>query len=380
MMGVIIQICVIVFLPALLIDLTRRFKALRFMGPILLAYLVGIILANLPFVSWDKYLSMSISEVAVPIAIPLVLMSTNLLKWLKLAKTTVLSFVLVMVAAIASSLLTVFLFKDSLDISWKVAGMLTGCYTGGTPNLIAVGMSLNVPGDTMVLINTSDMIWGGMYFLLLTSVVKKVYRRFLPKFVHTEDYTGGIDPFMQGVFSGGKRQGIRNIVLTVGISLVITGFTVGLSMLIFGTMSMVFILLVVSTLGVGLSFSSRMHKIRGTWHIGQYVILLFSIGLGGTVDLAEFFRASHTMVLYVGVMMFSAIIIHFVLCKIFKIDSDTALITSTAGIYGPAFIAPVANALDNQEVVVSGLITGLAGYAIGNYLGLMVAALTQWVI
>lgn len=380
MIGAILQVITIVLLPALLIDLTKRFKILRFMGPILLAYLAGIILANLPFLTWDRNLSMSISEVAVPIAIPLVLMSTNLLKWLKLARTTVLSFILVMVAAIASSLFTVFLFRDSLDISWKVAGMLTGCYTGGTPNLIAVGMSLDVPGDAMVLINTSDMIWGGLYFLLITSVVKKVYRRFLPKFVHTEDHTGGVDPFMQGVFSTGKRKGILNILLTVGISLLITGFTVGISMLIFGEMSMVFILLVVSTLGVGISFSSKMHKIKGTWHIGQYVILLFSIGLGGTVDIAEFFKVSHTMVLYVGVMMFTAIIIHFILCKIFKIDSDTALITSTAGVYGPAFIAPVANSLNNQEVVVSGLITGLAGYAIGNYLGLMVAALTQWII
>ena len=43
--------------------------------------------------------------------------------------------------------------------------------------------------------------------------------------------------------------------------------------------------------------------------------------------------------------MFGALIIHLLLCLIFKIDADTTLITSTAGVYGPAFIGPVAESL-----------------------------------
>jgi uncharacterized membrane protein len=49
------------------------------------------------------------------------------------------------------------------------------------------------------------------------------------------------------------------------------------------------------------------------------------------------------------------------------------LITSTAGIFGPAFIGPVAERLRNREVIVPGLTCGLVGYAIGNYLGFAVA-------
>jgi uncharacterized membrane protein len=60
-------------------------------------------------------------------------------------------------------------------------------------------------------------------------------------------------------------------------------------------------------------------------------------------------------------------------CKAVQIDADTALITSTAGIYGPAFIAPVAGAMKNKEVMLPGLITGILGYAVGNYLGIAVA-------
>ncbi len=65
------------------------------------------------------------------------------------------------------------------------------------------------------------------------------------------------------------------------------------------------------------------------------------------------------------------------LAMVFRIDTDTTIITSTAGIYGPAFIIPVAEGIKNREVVVSGLTCGLAGYAIGNYLGFAVAWLLR---
>lgn len=376
----IFQVAFMGVIPVGLVYITKKQKALKFMGPILLAYVVGILMANIPFSPWDRSLSMSVSEIAVPIAIPLVLMSTNLLKWIKLAKKTVFSFIMVMVAAMLSSIISVVIFRNTIDVSWKLSGMLTGCYTGGTPNLIAVGMSLGVPSKTIVMINSCDMLIGGIYFILITSVLKKVYRRFLPEFSRNGSESGEIDPFMQGIFSNGRKKGFKNIGITVGLAIMATAITVGSVLLVTGEMAMIPILLIVSTFGIGFSFSKKLHKIEGTWHIAQYVILLFSVGLGGTVDLKGFFRSSPTLLLYTATIMIFAIVIHFILCKMFKIDSDTAMITSVAGVFGPAFIAPVANAIDNQDVVVSGLITGLAGYAVGNYLGLAVAFLAKIVI
>ena len=60
--------------------------------------------------------------------------------------------------------------------------MLTGCYTGGTPNLMAIGMGLNINSETLVMVNTCDMVLGGCYFFLMVSVVKLGLRKILPKF------------------------------------------------------------------------------------------------------------------------------------------------------------------------------------------------------
>ena len=53
------------------------------------------------------------------------------------------------------------------------------------------------------------------------------------------------------------------------------------------------------------------------------------------------------------------------------------IITSTAAIYGPAFIGPVANAIKNRDMIVPGITMGLLGYAIGNYIGIGIAMLLR---
>ncbi len=376
----ILQVILIVGLPFLLTWAAKVSKTLRFVGPILLAYIAGILLANIPGIPWDRSLAQTISEVAVPIAIPLILMCTDLIKWFKLAKSTVVSFVLVLISALLASIVASLVFRNSVDTPWKLAGMLTGCYTGGTPNLMGIGMALKVPSETIVLVNTSDMLWGGTYFILITSVMKKVYRKLLPPFQSNGSETELDDPFMQPVFSKGIKNGIGNIALTLGLAILATGVAVGISILTTGRMATVLILLLVSAIGIGYSFWKRLHHVEGSWHIGQYMILLFSIALGGTVDVKLFFSSSPTILLYTACVMFGAIIIHLILSIIFKIDADTAMITSTAGIYGPAFIGPVANALNNREVVVSGMISGLAGYAVGNFLGIGISYLIDLMI
>lgn len=60
-----------------------------------------------------------------------------------------------------------------------------------------------------------------------------------------------------------------------------------------------------------------------------------------------------------------------------RVDRDTANITSVAGIFGPPFVPPVAKALGNREIIVSGITTGILGLALGNYLGMGMAWLLR---
>ena len=67
------------------------------------------------------------------------------------------------------------------------------------------------------------------------------------------------------------------------------------------------------------------------------------------------------------------------LSKIFIIDTDTMIITSTALVCSPPFVPVVAGALRNREIVVPGITIGIVGYAIGNYLGFLLSELLKGV-
>ena len=73
--------------------------------------------------------------------------------------------------------------------------------------------------------------------------------------------------------------------------------------------------------------------------------------------------------LFITWCYFGSLILHLILAKIFKVDADNFLITSTAFVFSPPFVPLVANALKNKDVIVTGITGGIIGYIIGNYLG-----------
>ncbi len=345
----------------------RLSKKLGFLSPILLCYLTGAIIGNIGFVPFDKAISTSVSEIAVPIAIPLILFSTDFKGWFKLARKTVISFSLGIVSVTVAAILAAVLFGETVDEYWKVSGMLAGLYTGGTPNLVAIGLGSGVSQETLVLTNTSDVILGGAYYLFLITGAKWLFGKFLPPFKST-----GIIVSEKDIFNGEGRSGAVGTAVAVGLSVAITAVSVGISMLVTGKMDVVMIMLLVTTFGIAASFVKKIRRLKGTYGMGEYAILIFSLAMGLSIDIGKLATSSPSIFIYTAFVLAVAIIIHLIFAAIFRIDTDTMIITNTAGIYGPAFVGPVASALKNREVIISGLTSGLVGYAVGNYLGFFI--------
>ena len=81
--------------------------------------------------------------------------------------------------------------------------------------------------------------------------------------------------------------------------------------------------------------------------------------------------------LFCWVILIPSVLLHLLVCYFLKIDRDTALVTSMAGIFGPAFIPALSDRLNNRWILVSGITTGLVGLALGNFLGLLISYLLK---
>lgn len=372
-------ILVLVFLgfPAVAVYGANRNKILEWMSPVVFCYLFGILLGNIPGWTPDADLANTFTEVTVLLAIPLLLFSTDFPKWLNQAPRAVLSFGLAAVSVMAVAAVTTLVVNQPDPETWKMAGMTVGVYTGGTPNMSAIGLALDVSDEKFVLINGADVLLSAVYLLFLMTIAQRVLRRFLPAYRRTgiagENHGSGMeaDPLAAIKTRPGAVAG------ALGLSLLVAGLTVGAVSIFDDSLPIAPVILSVTTLGIALSFVPRIRNLTGAYETGQYLLLIFAVAIGTLANIREMAEAFSTVFVFVAIVLGAAILLHYLLAALFRIDADTVLITSTAAVFGPAFVGPIAAVLKNREIVVSGLTTGVVGYAVGNYAGLAIAYLLQ---
>ena len=364
----VIQIILCLAFPGLALWAATKSRLVEKLGPVVLCYGFGIALGNLPGLTLDRGTALHLSEAAVPLAIPLLLFSTELSAWVKLARSLLLCFALACVAAVIAAGAVGFLFRAQTDEWWKVAGMLVGVYVGGTANMSAIGLALAAKQETFVLLNAADVVAGGAYLLFLVSVGQRAAQFVLPRFAGSTD--------ADETAAAKTPKSPPKMAVAFALAVLIVGSTVGLSFALFERLEPPFVLLGITSLGIAASLSRHVRALHGSYDVGEYALLCFCVAVGSLADVRLLTGTSPTLMLFVFGVMTAAILLHVGLAALFRLDADTTLITSTATIFGPAFIGPVAAALKNRRLVAPGLTMGLMGIALGTYLGLG----TAWVL
>jgi uncharacterized membrane protein len=374
-MNILLPILAVLGFPYLIVNFEKKFKPIEWLSPVVCCYGLGIILGNLSFLSWDTGLARTFSEVSVMLALPMLLLATDFPAWFKLAKTTILSFGLLIVSVMLVSYFSGLLFKDYDPEVWKMTGMLVGVYVGGTANLTAIGKMLEIRDEAFITLNAVDVALGGAYLLFIMSFGVKILTYFLKPFDHSLNPENDMD-----VLNWKKLSGLHKLKNSV-ILIVLCGFSVGVSLLLSKLMtggeSAGLIILGLTVIALSLSFFPKIRHFEGSQEVGHYFLLVFCVAVGSLANASQLLTGKMWYFAFCSVVMFGSIILHFACCYFFKIDRDTAIITSMAGIFGPAFVAPMSDVLKNRAILVSGITTGLVGIGLGNFVGLFVAWLLK---
>jgi uncharacterized membrane protein len=132
----------------------------------------------------------------------------------------------------------------------------------------------------------------------------------------------------------------------------------------------IFIILSITTLSISGSFIGWLNRIEKTFQLGMYFILVFSFAVASMANLGTMFSIGFLgLFAYISYAYFGTLLLHIILSKIFRINADDFLITTTAFVFSPPFVPVVAGALKNKDVIITGITVGIIGYVIGNYLG-----------
>lgn len=372
-------VALFITIPALVIYLCYRFAVPRKIGAVLLCYIGGMALGNsglLP-VGFASVQS-TMADATVAIALPLLLFSLDVRKWFRVAGKGLLCMGLAAVAIVIVTFALRFVFATGDAESWKLAGLAAGVYTGGTPNLASIKSALQVGNDTYILFHTYDTVISLLYIVFMSSVAKPLLGRFLPAFKHGTGQTAGAEDENESIdaYSGiWKPRVIAGLAAALAVSAAIVGASLFVGELCPQSARTAVTILSITTLGIAASFVKPVRAIKKTFQAGMYVIYVFCFVVASMTRLDSLVHIDWGILGYVTAAIVGSVAVHALLSKLARIDVDTFIITSVSAICSPPFVPVVAAGIKNSAVLVSGITTGIVGYAIGNYLGISLAYL-----
>ena len=373
-----------IVIPILIILIFNKYRWARSIGTVIMAYAVGIIAALIGFLPTGtepgaealESMQKTLMSVTVPLAIPLMLFNSDFKLWTKSLPKTMAVLLGGLVSIIVAVVSGYFIFRNAgIPQFDRVAAMMTGIYTGGTMNFSALGHMLQVDPSLITMTLTFEEIATLPFIVFIVAGGYKVFRKLLPAKEETEvsepkqqietesfeNYKGMLQPKTFG-----------RMMLGFLLSLGMLAIGAGLSLLITHKINELIVILTITTLAIIASFSPKVRALPKTFELGMFFILIFSVVVASKFDIHHI-TGSLQILWFIVYVMLTSIVLHLIICKIFKVEGDLFTVGHISLLCSPPFVPPIVEALGNRKVLLSGIVIGLAGYAAGNYLGVLIA-------
>ena len=386
MVRVYVIIGLYILVPVLIIEAFKRLKWMEKVGTVVAAYTIGILFALTGFVHFEagteaqvvfSKLQSTLMSLTVPLAIPLMLFNCDFRLWTKALPKTIWSLAGGITAVLVAVVSGYFLFRTpEIPEFNKVAAMMTGIYTGGTMNFNALGASLGVDKTLMAIVLAFEMVLTTPYIFFIIGGGYKIFRKILPyqdvtRRGRTDENVASKDvENYRGMLS---RENIGGMLAGLGLSVLFLAAGAGLALWLTGKLNELVIILTITTLSIIASFFKKVRELPKTFELGMFFILIFSVIVSSLFDIHSVNGGSLMIGLFVAWVMVIAAALHLLFCRIAHVSGDLFCVSQIALLCSPPFVPPVVGAMQNKKVLISGIVIGLVGYAVGTYLGVAIA-------
>lgn len=363
--------------PAAILAFTSRVDLARAMGPIVLCYVAGLLVGLSGLLPQEAaQIRTSVTEASLGLALPLLLFSVDVRAWQHVAGRAMLSMLAAIIAVVfVASLLFYSFSAHGVEQPEELAGMAVGMYTGGIANLGAIKIALEIPDARYLLFATVDTLVGAVYLMFVLSIAPRMFGKVLRPFPEHLRIAGGADNNVESYRDMLALNAVPGIVLAIVTAGICVGLALVLAPMIGFVEAEILVIVLLTSFGLLASFVPLIRRNQFAPKIGMYLIYVFSFCVAASMDLNELANMELSILLFVVVATFGSLTLHALLCRVLNIDADTFMITSVAALMSPAFVPMVSRSLRNPAVLMSGMATGILGFAIGNYLGILVALL-----
>jgi len=310
----------------------------------------------------------------IPISIPMLLFSSNLLKIVRESGKLLLAYIIGAIGIVLGCFLAFSLIDLGTDAG-NTAGVIAATLIGGSVNFIAAAESLNFSTNPMFTATIAvDNLVSNLYtlFLFLTPSLMFLARFFVkPK---KENQVASDD-------NGQKDEhpiSIESIAVSVFIAALIAGtgsfIAPYLEKLIQTEINLsILIITLLAVLAANL-FPKRLKALENTaFSIGIWMMYIFLAVIGAATNIHQIFEIGPAILaFYLTIMIFHFLFL-LALAKLFKLDVYEVVISSAANIMGPSVAAPMAASMGQKKLITPGILVGILGYIIGTFIGVSIA-------
>lgn len=337
-------------------------KVFRYIPAVVMIYASSMVLASLGVFGQNEAIidiyKLTKSNL-LPAMLFLMLLQVDFAHFLKLGKTLLISYALAVFSLAIAFIAVVVLFGFDKE-SAAAFGALSGSWTGGTANMVAVGSALGVSqeafGYALVVDSVNYTLW--VMFLLFLVPFAPLFNRF----TKSGERLAYLSDIGCACTIGTKRYWLL-IVLALAVSL--------LSQIVAQNVDIInkttTIVLSASVLG-GLASFTKLRELNGSSEV-SHTMLYILVALIGSKALLENFS---NLELYVAAG-FSILVVHALImvlgAKLFRLDLFSIALASLANIGGVAS-APILAAAYNKSLVSVGVLMAIMGYLVGTFGGL----------
>lgn len=364
------------------IALSLRFKKyFEVLPAVFWIYFLPMIFSTAGIIPNDHVLYSTISKYVLPASLFLLLIGVNLPAILKLGKTAIVVMLAGSLGIVLGAPIVILLFKPWLpENAWMGFAALSGSWTGGSANMIAVKEALSIPDSAFLPMVVVDVIvaysWMGILIALRAYESKfNQWNKSDEKVVYELKTRATASP--QTPPPPRKRMRWWGVlippVLILYFAFKATFISVFSSKFIPASPHLsnsTWVIIIISTLALILSFTPlRKLEEKGTSKIGYLLLYFVLTSIGAKANLTHILSAP---ILILAGFVWVGIHFAFLLlaARLTRAPLSLVATASQANIGGPVS-APIVAAVYEPSLAPVGLLLGILGNVIGTYLGLI---------
>ena len=370
--------------------LEKRFTFIERISSAVLCTLLGITFANIGLIptTANSATNATVFEFAIPYTIVLVIIGTNVREILTAGKPLVAAYLIAVFGSFVGGLACGVLMNAWVGPeTWKLSGAFAGAFAGGGMNFAAVGQGLEIDPSTFAAAAVADNLSTVPYLLAQVGLVGVLSATFLRRTrtgakVAASAATGAGEPDIATRAADLRQEwtvtqiSISEMAILAGIPLAVLWLARRLGDVVPAIPEVLWL----TTIALLLSQIPFIRRLRGAQVASYFSLHMFFIVLGASSVVAEVFEAG----LSIFAFMIAIIVVH-ALCAygigwLVRLDLPTVSVASQAAIGGPGSALALSMAMKWDRLVTPGVIVGIFGYALGNYLGFACSYLVRMMI